>query len=117
MKKRVLLVDDDPEVRFVVARVIDHLGHTCVEAERVDEGQKLIEAGERFDLIVSDCEMPGGTGPQFAAWLRDYGITTPIALISGSMTVKIPPDVADVVFQSKPFTIAELKALFQPFLG
>jgi len=115
--KRVLLVDDDPEVRFVVARVINHLGHNCVEAERVEQGQKLIESGEEFDLIVSDCEMPDGTGPQFAAWLRERGVTTPIALISGSMTVKIPPNVTDVVFQAKPFTLAELKALFQPFLG
>lgn len=115
--KRVLLVDDDAEVRFVVARVIDHLGHACVEAERVTEGQKLIEAGEQFDLIMSDCEMPDGTGPQFAAWLRERGVTTPIALISGSMTIKIPPGVTDVVFQAKPFTISELKALIQPFLG
>lgn len=115
--KRVLLVDDDPEVRFVVARVIGHLGHECVEAERVGEGQKLIQDGEKFDLIVSDCEMPDGNGPQFAAWLREQGVTTPIALISGSVTIKIPPGVSDVVFQAKPFTLAELKALFQPFLG
>src|SRR4051794_21948358 len=57
----ILLVDDDPAVRSALARFVARHGHSVTQAADAAEG---VEAVERLspDLVVTDMEMPGGTG-------------------------------------------------------
>ena len=63
---RILIVDDEPSVRKVLSRMIEHLGHRF---EAVPDGEeavsvygKAMEDSDRFDIIIMDLTMPGGMG-------------------------------------------------------
>jgi CheY-like chemotaxis protein len=58
---RVLVVDDEPMVSTALRRVLVE-DHDVVEVNRAQEALARIEAGERFDVIISDLMMPAMTG-------------------------------------------------------
>ncbi|MFJ4144085.1 ATP-binding protein [Pseudomonas sp. NPDC089734] len=63
----VLLVDDDPTVRMLLADVLKELGHTVIEAADSAVGLKLLRSGMHIDLLVTDVGLPGGmNGRQMA---------------------------------------------------
>jgi DNA-binding NtrC family response regulator len=92
---RVLLVDDQPEVRRVVRRNLVRAGHLVVEAWN---GRVAIELAREitFDLVISDLRMPDMSGVDLLAALHEYDPDLPVVLTSGS------PD---------PLTTAEARAL------
>ncbi len=71
--RRVLLVDDSPFFRNLLAPLLTVAGYDVTTAENPADALKLQEAGEDFDAIVSDIEMPGMSGFDFAAALRKGG--------------------------------------------
>ncbi len=68
--KRVLLVDDSAFFRNLLSPMLSVAGFDVVTAESGDEAMGLHEAGQQFDLIVSDIEMPGMNGFEFAQAVR-----------------------------------------------
>ena len=56
----VLVVDDDPTVRMLVTEVLEDLGYRTIEACDGPAGLKILQAGERIDLLVTDVGLPGG---------------------------------------------------------
>ena len=86
---RVLVAEDDRELRWLIARALRKCGFTVVEAE---DGSALLErAGESlagsesldgFDLIVSDIRMPGFSGLDVLAGLTHAGVRVPVLLIT-----------------------------------
>ena len=71
--KKVLVVDDNPINRQVIAAMLQQL---LVEIEIVDDGAPAIELAtvdtKRFDAILMDCEMPGVDGYHAAQTIRRY---------------------------------------------
>ncbi|HYD98407.1 MAG TPA: chemotaxis protein CheW [Alphaproteobacteria bacterium] len=67
---RVLLVDDSPFFRNLLAPQLTVAGYKVVVVESPQEALSLHEAGEEFDVIVSDIEMPGMSGFEFALKVR-----------------------------------------------
>jgi DNA-binding response OmpR family regulator len=66
----VLVVDDEPIVRDVVARYLERDGHTIITADSGDEARGLIE-GETPSLVVLDVMLPGETdGLALCRWIR-----------------------------------------------
>jgi PAS domain S-box-containing protein len=71
---RVLLVEDHPDTREVLARLLEALDYAVKTAGSVAAALQLAGA-ERFDLLVSDLGLPDGTGYDLMEQLRDrYGI-------------------------------------------
>ena len=63
----VLVVDDEPTVRMLVAEVLEELGYAALEAADGAAGLKLLQSGVRVDLLVTDVGLPGGmNGRQMA---------------------------------------------------
>jgi PAS domain S-box-containing protein len=56
----VLVVDDEPSVRMLVADVLEELGYTAIEAEDGAAGLKILRSDRRVDLLVTDVGLPGG---------------------------------------------------------
>jgi PAS domain S-box-containing protein len=69
---RVLVVDDDPDGRELVRRVLGASGATVVTAGSAAEGLEAVER-ERPDVIVSDIGMPGVDGYEFIRRVRALG--------------------------------------------
>jgi len=55
---RILLADDDPATRNVVRRALEADGHSVLVTQDGSEALEQIKEGGRFDLLVSDVEMP-----------------------------------------------------------
>lgn len=63
----VLLVDDEPSVRLLMADVLGELGYTVIEAADSASGLKLLRSDVHIDLLVTDVGLPGGiNGRQMA---------------------------------------------------
>jgi two-component system phosphate regulon response regulator PhoB len=61
MGKKVLVVDDDPDVRLFSVTVLEENGYTPLEASNGEEGLKMIRA-EKPDLVILDVLMPRQSG-------------------------------------------------------
>jgi len=68
--QRVLLVDDSPFFRNLLTPLLSVAGYDVTAVENATEALALCEAGEDFDVIVSDIEMPGMSGFDFAEAIR-----------------------------------------------
>ena len=63
----VLIVDDEPSIRMLVAEVLEDLGYTAIEAADAASGLKVLQSDVRIDLLVTDVGLPGGmNGRQMA---------------------------------------------------
>ena len=70
---RILLVEDDPDVRFVVEHVLLDAGHDVDAAETMTGGLELL-ACRSYDLVVADGKLPDGTGLAIADQAIEQGL-------------------------------------------
>ena len=105
----VLLVEDEPQVRGAVSRVLHRYGFTVLEGQNGLEGLDLwSERGHEIALIVSDVVMPQLGGREMVRRLRDQGGTVPVLFISGYAQGATPERLDDSgrsAFLPKPFDI------------
>jgi len=82
--RRVLVVDDDPVQRMVLARQIKKLGF---EVETAADGRGALRAGldGTYVFIFMDRMLPDIEGPRVLATLRHRGLKTPAAILSASI--------------------------------
>lgn len=69
--KRLLLVDDSAFFRHLLAPILCAAGYRVTAADSPEAALELCRDGEVFDIIISDIEMPGMNGYQFAEVVRD----------------------------------------------
>ncbi len=58
--KTVLVVDDEPTVRMLVAEILEDLGYTAIEAADGAAGLRVLQSEARLDLLITDVGLPGG---------------------------------------------------------
>jgi PAS domain S-box-containing protein len=103
---KALLVDDEELVRMSTADMLMDLGFEVIEAGSAEEALRLVDAGERPDLLVTDHLMPGMSGADLARTLREKAAGLPVLIVSGyAETEGIAPDLPRL---TKPFRNAEL---------
>jgi CheY-like chemotaxis protein len=109
---RVLLVDDQETVRQILREYLDGDGHTVTTATNGSEGFEKFQSAE-FDVVLLDRAMPGMSGDQVAAAIKQVNPQMPIILLTGFGNMmqaagEKPPGV-DLVL-AKPVTIAGLQS-------
>lgn len=84
VKNRVLVVEDEKEVRQILLRTLQTAGYDVTVAASGDEALEVFEAAQKFDLVVSDIVMPGKLqGPDLLQRLRARDPSIPAIFISG----------------------------------
>jgi CheY-like chemotaxis protein/anti-sigma regulatory factor (Ser/Thr protein kinase) len=116
--RRVLLIDDDLRVRQVLGAMLQEMGHRVTVAGGGVEGLTLFEAalqaGEPYDLVLTDLGMPGMPGSEVARRLKEISPTTPVVVLTG-WGQEAKPREADAAL-GKPVTWRELRALLAKLL-
>jgi two-component system, chemotaxis family, sensor kinase CheA len=69
--RRILLVDDSPFFRNLLTPMLQVAGYQVTTVDSAMAALELVERGERFDVIVSDIEMPGMSGFEFAEKIKN----------------------------------------------
>ncbi|MBL7672038.1 MAG: response regulator [Bdellovibrionaceae bacterium] len=82
MKKKVLVVEDEIELRTVLCDLLDYIGLEVTEAENGLIAIEKLKAN-RFDVIISDLRMPKCTGLEVLNWVRTQKIGTPFIIQTG----------------------------------
>jgi signal transduction histidine kinase len=80
---RILLVDDEEEVRGALAEMLASAGHTVVAVGDGAEALRRIERDPAIDLVVTDLVMPAMTGWELAATVKARRPALPIGVITG----------------------------------
>jgi two-component system cell cycle response regulator CpdR len=116
---RILVVDDEPMVRALIARALSDEGHEVVA---VANGQAALDAARgaeaRFDLIITNNYMPGLSGAELIARVRQDFPSLPMLHVDDiTRRGRIPPLPTDIPTLYKPFSIAALRAAVLALLG
>jgi CheY-like chemotaxis protein len=82
-RRTVLVVDDDPLVLVSAASMLEDLGYAVVEAASGRQALEILRANAMVDLIVTDQVMPGMTGLELAAEVRQLRPELPMLLATG----------------------------------
>ncbi len=86
-KTRILVVDDEPEVRSVVSEVLARGGYRVTAAAHGAEAwQRFAEAPDAFALVVTDLTMPGLSGDELAGKILALRPDTPVVVCTGLPT-------------------------------
>jgi len=110
--ERILLVEDDPQVRALTSRALRRFGYTVIEAADGAEALRALEhLDPRPDLVLSDVVLPGLNGKQIAQALEDRAPNVPVLFMSGYPAEHIATrGILDrgVQFIPKPFVMKTL---------
>ncbi|MGE0869930.1 MAG: EAL domain-containing protein [Kofleriaceae bacterium] len=111
---RVLVVDDDPTLRRLCARVLSSEGWEVVIYDHASHAIEAVrDRGEQYDCIVSDVWMPGVTGFDLVAELRRHDDELPVLLMTGEPSLSGAMkaiDMGAVSYLAKPFDHEALAA-------
>jgi len=113
---RILLVDDDDQVRSATADILRGAGYAVVEARSADEARARLSEDEKPDALITDYLMPGETGGVLLTELRAKRPDLPTMLITGHAEAAedVPPSVPRL---AKPYRADELLDLLDQVVG
>jgi len=84
-KQRILVIEDDPDVRTLIAEVCRLQGHEVLEAANGAEAIEL-GTGGRPDLVLVDWVLPDISGTEVILELRRQGVMSPMVMLTGRST-------------------------------
>jgi two-component system cell cycle sensor histidine kinase/response regulator CckA len=111
-EETILVAEDDPQVRVLVAGMLEELGYSCLPASNGIEALRLAEGYPgQIDLLLSDVVMPGIGGKELYDRLRVERPELAVLFMSGYARDGLAIEVigARVGMIEKPFSAAELR--------
>jgi signal transduction histidine kinase/DNA-binding response OmpR family regulator len=107
---RILLVEDDEDIRLSAAELMQEMGHTVRDVATAEAAQEAL-AAERFDVLFTDVSLPGMSGLDLAHQaVRQYsGMRVLVASghhVAGDTEASLP----EAVLLPKPYTLEQLKS-------
>jgi two-component system, cell cycle sensor histidine kinase and response regulator CckA len=110
-QETVLLVEDDPAVRPLVAMTLRSYGYTVIEAATPAEALAAAHDGERIDLLLTDIVMPEMNGRELAEQLVELRRGLKVVFTSGypaDSTIRVGIAADTAAYIEKPFLPDEL---------
>lgn len=119
LKKKILIVDDNSDIRNSVSLALqeqDHLEIEIIESENVVSGIEQLEK-VRPDIVILDIHMPGKSGFDLIDFINNNHLTKiKVIMLSADDTLTNifkagDKGIDEFLFLGKPFNISELQAL------
>jgi signal transduction histidine kinase/CheY-like chemotaxis protein len=118
-RARILAIDDDPDVVYIIRAYLEPHGHAVATAITSAEALE-IAGGQAFDLVLCDIGMPKQNGIDVCRTLRDTGYRGKLVLMTGWDNYELSDEQRALSFDTmikKPFLGADLLAMIQNVLG
>jgi DNA-binding NtrC family response regulator len=101
----VLVVEDEPMIRAIIAESLFEAGLRVLEAETADEALAILDSGSPVSSMITDVRMPGSMdGLDLAQLVASRWKNISLLVISGHASVNDPRMPAKAAFLAKPFT-------------
>lgn len=108
----ILFVDDEPIVLHSATRLLQRMGYDVRGCESGEEALKILESeGSKYDLIITDLTMPGISGLELAARVKENHPGLPVLLATGIAKTSNDEDEADANVDAilyKPYKLQDL---------
>ncbi len=111
---RILLVEDQADVRFVLHLSLKSMGLDVIEAANADEATRILQSENRPRWVLSDVRMPGSmNGLQLRDWILERYSDVKVILMSGysETETEIAPGVTFIQKPVKPMELRKLLGL------
>ena len=114
----ILVVDDNNVFRIVVSKMLSRLGYEVSSSDSGENGLSIF-LKDKFDIVLSDYEMPGMDGVALACSIKKSSPRTPVVIMTGAGKEAVFSRESTAVDEviSKPFTLAEIDATIQNLSG
>ena len=112
-KPAVLVVDDEPDLCELLSITLLRMDLEPRTAGTVGAAQRMLKT-ERYDLCLTDMQLPDGNGLELVEWIQQYAPTVPVAVITahGNMETAVKAlKLGAFDFVSKPLDLAGLRKL------
>lgn len=111
---RVLLVEDQEDLRELLADVMEGMGAQVSTAADATQAMSLLEGGYCCDVLFSDIHMPGAlSGADLGKYVAQHLPQATVILASGHPRFQLQPLPAGVQFLQKPFRLNQFMELIQ----
>ncbi|HEY0480765.1 MAG TPA: response regulator [Kofleriaceae bacterium] len=113
----ILLVDDDPGVRYALTEVLCDRGYRVVG---VDSGARALAALDGVDVVVTDLSMPGMDGLELTSRIAARAPALPVILLtahSSDQLVRVASSRGACSCLSKPFDIDDIARVIEGVLA
>ena len=110
---RVLVIDDEPNVRTLLADLLRAVGHTAVEMSNGRDALQRMETEPQWDLVMTDLGMPDLSGWDVARAVAARPDPPPVILVTGwgiQLDDRLLAESSVAAVVAKPFTIEEVVA-------
>jgi DNA-binding response OmpR family regulator len=110
VKTKILVVDDEPGIRGLLATILERKGYAVLLAESGKKGLDLFRR-ERPDLIVLDLKMPDMDGITVLQDIRGLDFQTPVVILTGAgseKAEKLARQLGAAAFIEKEFSLHRL---------
>ncbi|MCP4665512.1 MAG: response regulator [Deltaproteobacteria bacterium] len=114
-KKRILIVDDERNVRMSIHLVLEHLDYEIDFAENGVEAIARIEKGP-YDLIITDYKMPEMDGVELIQKAKELFPSMPILMVAGDRPEGSLLKCGATAYIEKPFNVFELQKTVERIL-
>jgi two-component system nitrogen regulation response regulator GlnG len=115
---KILILDDEADVRTVIKAALVEDGHDCVECDTAEDGFELLTSND-FDLALVDINLPGESGLELLSRYNDGEGDTAIVIITGRATVANAIEATKrgaYDYVTKPFDLDAIRLLAQQVL-
>jgi len=116
---RVLIVDDEPDLRELLTLTLGKMGVETADAADLTEARRAL-VSDHFGLVLTDMRLPDGNGLDFVRWIQEQAPNVPVAMITayGSMDTAVEALKAGAFdFIAKPVDLARLRSIVRDALA
>ena len=115
---RILVVDDDSSLRTIVSEMLSRLGYAVLSTDSGENGLNVF-LRNKFDIVLSDYEMPGMDGVAFASHIKQNSPDTRVVIMTGAGKEAVVSRNCTAVDEviSKPFTMSGINVALQNMPG